>query len=63
MGGVQGVGSIVSVLALVIIGVRYMLGSIEQKAEYKKIMIPYLVGAIFLFLSSNIVGVLYDIFS
>lgn len=63
LGGVQGVGSIVSVLALVIIGVRYMLGSIEEKAEYKKTMIPYLIGAVLLFLSSNIVGALYDIFS
>lgn len=62
LGGVQGIGSIVSVLALVIIGVKYMLGSVEEKAEYKKTMLPYLVGAILLFLSSNIVGALYDIF-
>lgn len=63
LGGVQGVGSIVSVLALVIIGIRYMLGSVEERAEYKKTMLPYLVGAILVFLSSNIVGALYDIFN
>lgn len=32
-----------------ILGIKYMLGSTEQKATYKKSMLPYLVGAVLLF--------------
>ena len=32
-----------------ILGIKYMTGSAEEKAEYKKTMVPYLVGAVILF--------------
>lgn len=38
-----------------------MVGSAEEKAEYKKTMIPYLVGAILIFASTTIVNVVYNI--
>lgn len=60
VGAVSVVGSIVSVLALVIIGVRFMLGSAEEKAEYKESMKPYLIGAILLFGVVKIVDFLYN---
>ena len=34
-----------------------MLGSVEEKAEYKKTMIPYVIGAILLFATSNLLGI------
>lgn len=60
IGGIQAVGSIVSVGILVVLGVKYMLGSAEEKAEYKKTMIPYLIGAILVFSASNIAGFVYN---
>ena len=36
-----------------------MVGSAEEKAEYKKTMIPYLVGAICIFAASTIANVVY----
>ena len=60
LGGVQGIGSIVSVLALVIIGVKYMLGSVEEKAEYKKTLMPYIIGAGLVFAASAIATVVYN---
>ena len=57
IGMVQAIGSIVSVLVLVILGIKYMMGSAEEKAEYKKTMIPYLVGAILIFGASAITKV------
>ena len=36
--------AIVSVLTLTIIGLRYMVGSVEQKAEYKQTMVPVVIG-------------------
>ena len=59
IGMVQAIGSIVSVLILVILGIKYMMGSAEEKAEYKKTMIPYLIGAILIFAASNIASMVY----
>lgn len=62
IGIIQAIGSIVSVVTLIIMGIRYMMGSIEEKAEYKKSMIPYLLGSILLFAGSNILGIFYGYF-
>ena len=60
IGMVQAIGSIISVLVLVILGIKYMMGSAEEKAEYKKTMIPYLVGAVLIFAASTIANVVYQ---
>ena len=57
----QTVGIVVAVVVLLILGIKYMIGSAEEKAEYKKTMIPYLVGAILIFASTTIVNVVYNI--
>ena len=43
-----------------VLGIKYMMGSAEEKAEYKKTFIPYIVGALLLFAASALVGVLYN---
>lgn len=48
------IGIIVAVIVLLILGIKYMMGSASEKAEYKKTMIPYLVGAILIFGASAI---------
>ncbi len=48
------VGIIVAVIVLLIIGIKYLMGSASEKAEYKKTMIPYLVGAVIIFGASAI---------
>lgn len=60
IGAIQGFGSVVALGALVYIGIRYMIGSTEEKAMYKETMIPYLIGSILLFASVNVVGAIYD---
>lgn len=60
IGAFQAIGSIVSVLALVFIGIKYMMGSTEQKAEYKSTAINYIIGAILVFSISNISAMLYN---
>lgn len=55
---ISGIGMAVSVITLVVLGIKYMVGSIEEKAEYKKSMIPYLVGAFFVFAISTILTVI-----
>ena len=57
----QTVGVVVAVVVLLVLGIKYMMGSAEEKAEYKKTMIPYLVGAVLIFASTTIVNVVYNI--
>ena len=56
IGALQTVGIALSVIMLVVLGIKYMVGSAEEKAEYKKSMMPYVIGAILIFGASVIAG-------
>lgn len=60
LGIINTIGVILSVIILAIVGVKYMLGSVEEKADYKKDMIPYIVGAFFLAFATTIPNIIYD---
>ncbi len=53
-GGIRTVGTLIAVGALMFIGIRYVFGSIEEKANYKKSMIPYVIGCLVLFGASAV---------
>lgn len=55
------VGVVISIVMVMVLGIKYMLGSVEEKAEYKKTMLPMLIGAILLFCSSTLVSVIYSL--
>lgn len=57
IGIITTVGVVVAVVVLLVLGIKYMMGSASEKAEYKKTMIPYLVGAILIFGASAITKV------
>lgn len=57
----QTVGIVVAVVVLLVLGIKYMMGSAEEKAEYKKTMIPYIVGAILIFAATTIVNIVYQL--
>ena len=59
----RNVGIVVAVVILMVLGLKYMMGSAEEKAEYKKTMIPYVVGAALLFGASAIAGEVVDMTS
>ena len=61
IGFLQIVGSILSVTVLVVIGIKYMIGSAEERAEYKKTLMPYLIGAIMVFSITNILAIIVNI--
>lgn len=56
---VSTVGSIASVIVLVVLGLKYMMGSAEEKAEYKKTLMPYVIGAGLVFAASAIAGIIF----
>ena len=61
LGVIQTIGTIVSVIMLIVIGIKYMVGSIEERAEYKKTLFPYLIGAILLFSGTLLPQIIYNI--
>ena len=62
-GVIQIVGTILSVASLMIIGIKYVMGSADEKAEFKGKMLPYIIGCVLLFGASNVVNVIYKMFN
>ena len=60
MGILQAVGIVIAVVVLMVLGIKYMMGSAEEKAEYKKTMIPYVVGAILIFAATTIANAVFN---
>lgn len=58
---IQVVGVVIAVIVLLVIGIKYMMGSASEKAEYKKTMIPYIVGAVLIFAGTSLVRVIYSL--
>lgn len=50
-------GTAVSLVALLILGMRYMLSSPNEKATIKEKLIPYVIGVIIFFAASNLVTI------
>lgn len=61
IGPIQLIGSVVSVIAIIIIGIRYMIGSVEEKAQYKETMMPYLIGAVLVFGITNVLAIVSEL--
>lgn len=58
---IRNVGIISSVVALSIIGLKYILGSLDEKANYKENMMPYVIGCFLLAMATTIPSIIYDI--
>ena len=44
-----------------VLGIKYMLGSVEEKADYKKAIIPYLIGMFLLVSVTTLPNLIYQI--
>lgn len=58
----RNIAAIVAVVTISIIGVRYMVGSVEQKAEYKQTMMPVVIGCMLIGGLSVILTIIQSIF-
>ncbi len=56
MGIALTIGGIIAAVMMVVIAIKYLASSPNEKAELKKYLIPYMVGAILVFASSGIIG-------
>lgn len=57
------VGLVISIVMFMALGMKYMMGSIEERAEYKKTLVPICIGTLMLFVSGKIVSVIWGIMS
>lgn len=55
------VGMVISIVMFMALGLKYMMGSIEEKAEYKKTLVPMLIGTLMIFISGTVVSVIWSI--
>ena len=59
LGYIQIIGIVISVAILIIIGIRYMLSSVEERAEYKKTFLLYILGAFLIFTGTTLPQLIY----
>lgn len=58
---IQIAGSGIALMIVTILGVKYMLASPGEKADYKKTAVPIVIGCVLLFAGVNIAGMIADI--
>ena len=63
VGVLQIVGVVLSVIMLTVIGIKYLMGSAEEKADYKKSLMPYVIGAALVFTASIFAQSIYEFFN
>ena len=51
----------ITVIVFLILGIKYMIGSVEEKAQYKETLVPYMIGAIVVFSITNILSIIIQI--
>lgn len=61
IGFLQWAGAIAGVLIIAVFGIKYMMGSLEEKAEYKKTLVPFVVGAVVLIAAPQIAKLIFSI--
>ena len=60
MGLIRNISVVASVIILMILGVKFMLGSVEEKAEYKKSFMPLIIGIILVVSATTIATFIFN---
>lgn len=60
MGLIRNVAIIASVIIIMILGVKFMLGSVEEKAEYKKSFMPLIIGIVLVVAATSIASFIFN---
>lgn len=53
---------IVGIVIILILGIKYMTGSVEEKAGYQKSFVPLIVGIIVVMAATSIASFLFSLF-
>ena len=63
LGWVRNIAAILSVVLIAILGVKFMLGSTEERAEYKKSFMPLIIGLFVVLAATTIASWIWDVLS
>lgn len=58
---IRTVGILASIISLSIIGIKFMYGSVDERAQYKQTLVPWVIGAIMVFAMTTIPTIIYEI--
>lgn len=61
VGIVQIVGVGIAAIACVLMGIRYVMSSVEEKADIKKKLTPYVIGAVIFFCATGILQMVSEV--
>ena len=60
MGMIRNVSIVAAVIIIMVLGVKFMLGSVEEKAEYKKSFMPLIVGIVLVVSATTIASFIFN---
>lgn len=58
---IRNITAIIAVFVIVFLGIKYMMGSVEEKAGYKKSFIPLIVGVVLIVTATTIATFLFSL--
>lgn len=58
---IRNVAAILSIFVITILGIKYIMGSVEEKANYKKTFIPVIVGIVVVVAATTIATELFKL--
>ena len=59
----RNIAAIIAVIIVAILGIKYMLGSVEERAEYKKSFMPLIIGVVVVLLAFQIASMIFALAS
>ena len=60
LGWIRNIAVVVSVITLMLIGLKYIIGSASEKAKYKETLFPWVIGCIVSVTGTTLVSFIYD---
>lgn len=63
IGMLRNIAVIAAVIILTILGIKYMLGSVEEKAEYKKSFMPLIIGIVLVVSGTAVASFIFNMIS
>ena len=60
VGAINMIATIIFVVAIIILGIKYMTASVEERANYKKTMLPILIGGLLIFGTTTILNLILN---
>ena len=63
VGLIRNIAVIAGVILLTVIGIKFMMGSAEEKAEYKKSLVPLVVGIVVVMAATQIASMIFGFFN